>query len=371
MTVNIFTDSFKRNNKMNRKKALVFFILLTSLSSSVLLVPVYGLTNDNEPVAFFNLTYKPTPIKSDDEVTVMCTVLGVFIIGFTDDFERAEIGLNWTGMIGNWTIENGYLRQSEVNSSRKIFAGNSTWSDYILKLKVKKIGTVENTIDIFFRKGKNDTLSDLYTFSLRGDTPEICIFKGSGDPFQYSEWPSLGKVQYQPSADIWYNVKIQVYNDTIKTQIWPEDANEPGDWVFELSDSDYEAGKIGLSCSNQAAFDDIEVYLPSMMSISELNLWYSVNNGTSNKLVMENTDNENYQAIIPTQTEGTTVSMYVEAVDNLENRFNSETISYVVQVPPPLEIPWSQIILITSAIVIIVVVWFAFRKGYLAIEIIE
>ncbi|RLI48295.1 hypothetical protein DRO61_06655, partial [Candidatus Bathyarchaeota archaeon] len=248
---------------------------------------------------------------------------------------------------------------------------NSTWSEYLLKLKVKKIGTVENTIDIFFRKGENDTLSDLYTFSLRGDTPEISIFKGSGDPFQYSEWPSLGKVQYQPSADIWYNVKIQVYNDTIKTKIWREDANEPGNWVFELSDSDYEAGKIGLSCNNQAAFDDIEVYLPIMTNITEVNLWYSVNNGTSNKLVMENTDNENYQTIIPTQTEGTTVSMYIEAVDNLENKFNSETTSYIVQVTPPPEIPWSQIILITSAIVIIVVVWFAFRKGYLAIEIIE
>ncbi len=172
-------------------------------------------------------------------------------------------------------------------------------------------------------------------------------------------------------ADIWHNVKIQVDNDTIRTQIWPEDVNEPFGWVFEISDSDYDTGKIGFSCSNQAAFDDIEVYLPSVTGIKEVNLWYSVNNGTSNKLVMDNTDNENYQAIIPKQTEGTTVSIYIEAVDDLENIFNSETTSYVVQVLPLPEIPWSQIIFITSAIGIIIIVWFAFRKGYLAIEIIE
>jgi len=165
---------------------------------------------------------------------------------------------------------------------------------------------------------------------------------------------------------------IQVYNDTIKSKIWAEGNSEPTGWLFELSDGDYEAGKIGLLCGNQAAFDDIEVYTyKSNVLVEEVILWYSVNNGTLNKLVMENTDNENYQAIIPTQTEETTVSMYIEAVDNLDNRFNSETISYVVQVPPPLEIPWTQIIIITSAIGVIVVVWFAFRKGYLAIEIIE
>ncbi|MCK5403460.1 hypothetical protein KAI60_05035, partial [Candidatus Bathyarchaeota archaeon] len=214
-------------------------------------------------------------------------------------------------------------------------------------------------------------LTDLYTFSLRGDGPEISMFKGSGDPFQDSEWYFLEKEFYQPLADIWYNVKIQVYNDIIKTQIWPEDVNEPVGWVFEISDSDYDAGKIGLSCNNQAAFDDIEVYLPSVTGIKEVNLWYSVNNEQSNKLVMDNTVNENYQAIIPKQTQGTTISMYIEAVDDLENIFNSETISYVVQVPPLPEIPWSQIIFITSAIGIMVIVWFAFRKGYLAIEIIE
>ena len=86
---------------------------------------------------------------------------------------------------------------------------------------------------------------------------------------------------------------------------------------------------------------------------------------------MNHTGDGNYQATIPKQAAETSVSIYIETVDKLENKFNSETISYIVQAPPPPQIPWSQIIFTTSAIAIIIIVWFAFRKGYLAIEIIE
>jgi len=82
-------------------------------------------------------------------------------------------------------------------------------------------------------------------------------------------------------------------------------------------------------------------------------------------------DNGNYQAIIPKQAAKKSVSIYVEAVDNLGDRFNSQSISYVVQVTPPSEIPWRTIGIAVSAVSIIAVVWFAFRKGYLVIEIIK
>ena len=356
---------------MNWKKALLIIILITSLTSSVLLVPVYGITDDTEPVIFFNLTYEPTLATTLDEVNVMCSVEGVYINVFTDDFERAEIGLNWTGMIGTWTIEKGHLIQSEVEDFQIIFTGNSTWSNYILKLKVKKVGTVENTLNIIFRKGKNDALSDLYLFSLRGNEPKVGIYKGSGDPYSSSEWPVLAKTGFQHSADIWYNVLIQVHNDRIKSKIWAEGNSEPIAWLFELSDGDYELGKIGLLCGNQAAFDDIEVYTHTMTGIKEVNLWYSVNNGTLKEISMAPDDDGDYNAIIPKQAAETSVSIYVEAVDDSGNIFNSQSISYVVQFPPPIEIPWSTIGIAVSAVSIIVAVWFAFRKGYLAIEIIE
>ena len=86
---------------------------------------------------------------------------------------------------------------------------------------------------------------------------------------------------------------------------------------------------------------------------------------------MASDDAENYKAIIPKQVAETSVSIYVEAVDDLGNIFNSQSISYVVQAPPPPEIPWRTIGIAVSAVSIIAAVWFAFRKGYLAIEIIE
>jgi len=226
-------------------------------------------------------------------------------------------------------------------------------------------------LHIIFRKGNDDTLSDLYLLSLRGDEPKVGIFKGSGDPFNKSAWYELVKVQFNHMQDVWYNVKILVYNDILKTKIWAEGENEPTEWLIEHSDGDYKTGKIGLSCSNQAYFDDIEVYTLNMTGIKEVNLCYSVNNSALNKLAMEHIDNGNYQAPIPKQTGGTAVSFYVEAVDYLGNSVESESVSYVVQVPPPLEIPWTTIGITASAAFIIMGVWFAFRKGYLAIEIIE
>ena len=354
---------------MTRRRILLVFILLTSLAGSALIIPVFG-TTDDVKIGILNLRYDPAPVLPDDELSVTCEVVGVFINSFTDNFERSEIGSDWTGMIGNWTIENGNLKQSEVDNLRLIFAGDSTWSNYILKLKVKKVGTVENNLNIIFRKGYDETLSDLYLFSLRGDEPKVGIYKGSGDPYQSSEWPELAKVGFQHSADVWYNVLIQVYNDRIKSKIWAEGNSEPTGWLLELSDGDYEAGKIGLLCDNQAAFDDIEVYTYST-GIKEVNLLYSINNGTLNQLSMNHTGDGQYSATIPKQARETTVSMYIEAVDNLENKITSNVLVYVVQTLPPLPIPWTQILLVISAIVIIIVVWFAFRKGYLAIEIVE
>ncbi len=356
---------------MTRRKILLVFILLTSLASSALIIPIFGTTGDVE-IGILNLRYDPAPVLPDDELNVTCEVVGFLINSFTDNFERAEIGSDWTGMIGSWSIESGYLIQSEEENFRIIFAGNSTWSNYILKLKAKKVGTVENNLNIIFRKGNDETCSDLYLFSLRGDGTQVGIYKGSGDPFQSSEWTELAKVGFQHSADVWYNVLIQVYNDTIKSKIWAEGNSEPTGWLLELSDVDYEAGKIGLLCDDQAAFDDIEVYTyKSNVLIEEVILCYTVNSGTLNKLTMTNIGDGNYQATIPKQTGGTNVSMYIEAVDNLENKITSNVLVYVVQTLPPLPIPWTQILVITSAIVIIIVVWFAFRKGYLAIEIVE
>jgi hypothetical protein len=86
---------------------------------------------------------------------------------------------------------------------------------------------------------------------------------------------------------------------------------------------------------------------------------------------MNLTGDGKYNATIPKQIEGSNVQFYIEIVDILANRANSESISYLVEALPAPQIPWFTIILSISAIVVIIFVWFAFRKGYLAIEIVE
>ena len=114
---------------MKRISGALFFSLLSVLIISVLPILTYG-TLDNGTQAIFDLTYAPTQVIPDDEVTVICSVEGAFSTSFTDDFERVEIGPDWTHIFGEWAIENGTLRQSEVDNLRLIFVGNSTWSNY-------------------------------------------------------------------------------------------------------------------------------------------------------------------------------------------------------------------------------------------------
>ena len=153
---------------MQRKREVLIFSLLTLLIISVLPILLSG-TLDTETQVIFDLTYTPTQVIPTDDVIVTCAVVGVFNTTFTDDFERAEIGPNWIDTFGEWTIENGNLRQNEVENLRLIFAGNSSWSNYRFQLKVKKVGTVENNLNIIFRKGFYNNLTDLYIFSLRKD----------------------------------------------------------------------------------------------------------------------------------------------------------------------------------------------------------
>jgi len=350
---------------------VILFSLPTLIIISVLPILAYGILDDEIQVVF-DLTYEPTPVIPDDEVTVTGAVVGVFTPSFKDDFERVEIGTDWTHPFGEWTIENGTLIQSEVDNLRLIITGDSMWSNYRLKLKVKKVGTVENNLDIIFRKGFDNNLTDLYVLSLRDDGETVAVYRGDGGDDWNVGWVELGDKTFLHTVDTWYNVLIHVYDNTIKIKIWNTGEDEPTNWLFERSDDTYDMGKIGLSCGNQAAFDDIEVLTyESNILVQEISLWYNVNNGTLNQLNMNPTGDGQYSATIPKQSGETQVSFYVEIVDDVGNRVNSETITYVVQTLPPPQIPWFTILLSGSAIVIIIVVWFAFRKGYLAIEIIE
>ena len=356
---------------MIRKNSAFILSLLPLLSITILPIIASG-TLDNGPQVIFDLTYTPTQIIPEDEVIVTCTVVGVFSTIFTDDFERIEIGDDWIDTFGEWTIENGNLRQNEVENLRLIFTGNSSWSNYRFQLKVKKVGTVENNLDIIFRKGFYNNLTDLYIFSLRNDGSTVAVYKGYGGADWYSGWNKLSQNTFQHSADVWYNVLIQVLDNTFKIKIWDEGEYEPANWLLETSDTTYETGKIGLSCGNQAAFDDVVVstYMSNLL-IDEVILWYNVNNGSLNQVRMNPINDGQYSATIPQQTGESDVRFYVEIVDNLGNKVNSETRTYTVQALPPPQIPWFTIILSISAIGIIIVVWFAFRKGYLAIEIVE
>jgi len=95
--------------------------------------------------------------------------------------------------------------------------------------------------------------------------------------------------------------------------------------------------------------------------VKEAYLYYSTDGGVNwAKVLMSSIKNSDYEAIIPQQSEGTTVQYYIEAFDNALNNCRSDTFSYTVQVPRGDEQLWILILMV--GIIIIGVLIFHFTR---------
>lgn len=86
----------------------------------------------------------------------------------------------------------------------------------------------------------------------------------------------------------------------------------------------------------------VTVQVTDESDVNEVYLHYSVDDNVSwNKVLMASIGNSIYEAIIPKQSEGTTVQYYVEAVDNALNKAETGINSYTVTAAPPV---WAMIV---------------------------
>lgn len=87
--------------------------------------------------------------------------------------------------------------------------------------------------------------------------------------------------------------------------------------------------------------------------VKEVNLHYSTDGGTSwNKVSMSLAEGSTYMAIVPRQTEGTSVQYYIESFDNSLNKATSNTNSYTVEAPSITPLIGAE----TIGVIIIVIV---------------
>ena len=167
---------------------------------------------------------------------------------FEDDFSNG-FG-KWTQVQGNWTSQSGYLLGASGNVPSLISAGESSWSDYILTIRVRSISG--RTLVVFVRW--IDSLN-YYRIVLAGDHLEFWLKRGGSDILLYRE----GSWGYPLNMKAWHEMKIKIYGATPTIVAYSDGV--PRMTIKDLSGKSISSGMIGLGVDTGAssAFDDVSV----------------------------------------------------------------------------------------------------------------
>ncbi|MCK4252699.1 hypothetical protein KAX97_14725 [candidate division WOR-3 bacterium] len=178
---------------------------------------------------------------------------------FFDDFNREEMDGQWD-MWGNpnaWSIENSSAKGSGNYSSHfaTVGADDANWSNYRYQVNTKMEGSTNPNIQYLksylFCRVQNDT--QYYRYGIKGDEPRLVLYRRDS----LHGWTRLGTYDFQPQKNIWYNLAVEVEDDSIRCFL-------NGERVIAVRDSDtqYNSGGIGIGVTEDnmtVYYDDIVV----------------------------------------------------------------------------------------------------------------
>ncbi|MEG8988593.1 alpha-L-arabinofuranosidase C-terminal domain-containing protein [Ignavibacteria bacterium 4148-Me] len=140
---------------------------------------------------------------------------------------------------GEWSVQNGVLRQSAIAPHVTAFVGDTNWSDYTVTLKARKLYG-ENGFQIYFRNRSN-------TERLRWD------LGGWNNSVHYMEIGIYSKsINGTIEPNRWYDVRIEIQGNTAKGYL-------DGKLVQELSDIQANTKSLCASASYDERSGDIIV----------------------------------------------------------------------------------------------------------------
>jgi alpha-L-arabinofuranosidase len=135
---------------------------------------------------------------------------------FRPDFSKIDNTWRKTGR-GDWTIQDGVLKQSAIAQGVTIFMGDTTWTDYTITLKARKI-TGENGFQIYFHNRRN---SERIRWDLGG-------YNNAVHQMEIGVTAESIKAIIEPG--LWYDVRIEIHGNSVKGYL-------NGKLVQEVSDS--------------------------------------------------------------------------------------------------------------------------------------
>jgi alpha-L-arabinofuranosidase len=166
---------------------------------------------------------------------------------FKADFSKVDEKWRKTGR-GEWSVQDGILKQSAIASGVTVFMGDTTWTDYTITLKARKISG-ENGFQIYFH---NQSSRERIRWDLGGYTNSVHML-------------DIGVISESIPATIeigpWYDIKIEILGNTVKGYL-------NGKLIQEVSDTRANVKSLCASASIEDKSGDIILKVVNASSVS-------------------------------------------------------------------------------------------------------
>jgi len=121
---------------------------------------------------------------------------------FTSEFSRNTDGWRFLGG-GNWTVQDGALRQTAQKENVRALAGDRSWTNYTLELKARKLGGREGFLILFHIQNDEDRV--WWNIGGWNDTQNAVELDETMDA-------KAGHIE----TNLWYDIKVEVRGISIK-----------------------------------------------------------------------------------------------------------------------------------------------------------
>jgi hypothetical protein len=121
---------------------------------------------------------------------------------YQSDFTANQTG--WTTSGGTWSRSNGYFRQTGAGTPATAWYGDTTWSDYTLTLRARKISGNEGFLITFGAPG--DVNNYWWNLGGYGNTKHALAYPGTSRP------ENAGSIQ----TGVWYDIKVQISLNNVR-----------------------------------------------------------------------------------------------------------------------------------------------------------